>query len=166
MTLLEYCYTGWLCFIASHRQRGHLETAPPFTVSCDERVAPFLHRSHRELNPGLSPGSPLHNRCAMPAPPCHTGMSCLNSTSSHIIELTCYFHTLGLIHLRNPIQHLPHSVELYNNASTVESSKSRLETFHPLSHKHGSLKDQEIQVNQNYHTIPLDCIKSFVRYQS
>ena len=28
---------GWLCF-TSHRQRGHLETAPPFTV---ERVNTF-----------------------------------------------------------------------------------------------------------------------------
>ena len=25
---------GWLCF-TSHRQRGHLETAPPFTVPCE-----------------------------------------------------------------------------------------------------------------------------------
>ena len=27
---------GWLCF-TSHRQRGHLETAPPFTVPCEGR---------------------------------------------------------------------------------------------------------------------------------
>ena len=27
---------GWLCF-KSYRQRGHLETAPPFTVSCKGR---------------------------------------------------------------------------------------------------------------------------------
>ena len=25
---------GWLC-LTSHRQRGHLETAPPFTVPCE-----------------------------------------------------------------------------------------------------------------------------------
>ena len=25
---------GWLCF-TSHRQRGHLKTAPPFTVPCE-----------------------------------------------------------------------------------------------------------------------------------
>ena len=25
---------GWL-FLTSHRQRGHLETAPPFTVPCE-----------------------------------------------------------------------------------------------------------------------------------
>ena len=25
---------GWLC-LASYRQRGHLETAPPFTVPCE-----------------------------------------------------------------------------------------------------------------------------------
>ena len=29
---------GWLCF-TSHRQRGHLETAPPFTVACEGREA-------------------------------------------------------------------------------------------------------------------------------
>ena len=28
---------GWLC-LTSHRQRGHLETAPPFTVPCEGRV--------------------------------------------------------------------------------------------------------------------------------
>ena len=32
---------GWLCF-TSHRQRGHLETAPPFIVPCEEREAWFL----------------------------------------------------------------------------------------------------------------------------
>ena len=26
---------GWLCF-TSHRQRGHLETASPFTVPCKD----------------------------------------------------------------------------------------------------------------------------------
>ena len=25
---------GWLC-LTSHRQRGHLETVPPFTVPCE-----------------------------------------------------------------------------------------------------------------------------------
>ena len=29
---------GWL-FLTSHRQRGHLETAPPFTVPCEGREA-------------------------------------------------------------------------------------------------------------------------------
>ena len=29
---------GWLC-LTSHRQRGHLETAPPFTVPCKGREA-------------------------------------------------------------------------------------------------------------------------------
>ena len=28
---------GWL--VVSHRQRGHLETAPPFTVPCEGREA-------------------------------------------------------------------------------------------------------------------------------
>ena len=31
---------GWLC-ITSHRQRGHLETVPPFTVPCEGSEAPF-----------------------------------------------------------------------------------------------------------------------------
>ena len=29
---------GWLC-LTSHRQRGHLETAPPFTVPYEGREA-------------------------------------------------------------------------------------------------------------------------------
>ena len=29
---------GWLC-LTSHQQRGHLETAPPFTVPCEGREA-------------------------------------------------------------------------------------------------------------------------------
>ena len=29
---------GWLCFM-SHRQLGHLETAPPFTVPCEVHEA-------------------------------------------------------------------------------------------------------------------------------
>ena len=58
---------GWLCF-TSHRQRGHLETTTPFTVSCEGHEALFLHRSHRESNPGPSRGSQLHYRCATPAP--------------------------------------------------------------------------------------------------
>ena len=54
--------------LTHHRQRGHLETAPPFTVPCIGREARFSHRSHRGSNPGPSFGSPLHYRCAMPAP--------------------------------------------------------------------------------------------------
>ena len=46
---LQSCLIGWLC-LASHQQRGHLETAPPFTVPCEERGSWFLHRSHRESN--------------------------------------------------------------------------------------------------------------------
>ena len=30
--------SGWLCLM-SHRQRGHLETAHPFTVPCEGRKA-------------------------------------------------------------------------------------------------------------------------------
>ena len=56
----------WLCF-TSHRQQGHLEMATPFnTVPCKGHESQFLHRSHWELNPGPSRGSPLHYRCATP----------------------------------------------------------------------------------------------------
>ena len=68
-----YCRPTWSCLVGllcltSHRQRGHLETAPPFTVPCEGLEAKFLHRPHRESNPGWLRGSPLHNRCATPAP--------------------------------------------------------------------------------------------------
>ena len=42
---------GRLCFM-SHRQRGHLGMAPPFTVPCEGHKARFSHSYHRELNPG------------------------------------------------------------------------------------------------------------------
>ena len=58
----------WLC-LTSHRQRGHLETAPPFAVPCEGREARVLHSLHRESNTGSLRGSPLHNRCVTPAPP-------------------------------------------------------------------------------------------------
>ena len=36
---LKYVWlVGWLC-LTSHRQRGHLETAPPFTVPCEGHEA-------------------------------------------------------------------------------------------------------------------------------
>ena len=41
---------GRLCF-TSHRQRGHLETAPPFTmftVPCKGREARFLQTKHTQ----------------------------------------------------------------------------------------------------------------------
>ena len=58
---------GWLCF-TSPRQRGHLETAPSFTVPCKGREARFLPQSYRESNPGLSRGHPLHCCYATQAP--------------------------------------------------------------------------------------------------
>ena len=75
--LLSELLVGWLCF-TSHRQRSHLETAPPFTVPCKGREAQFLHRPHRELNPESLRGSPSHNRCATSAPPvncCRSGVA-------------------------------------------------------------------------------------------
>ena len=58
---------SWLC-LTSHRQLGHLETAPPFTVPCEGSEARLIHRSDRDLNPGPSHGSPLRYRCATQAP--------------------------------------------------------------------------------------------------
>ena len=40
---------GWFCLM-SHRQRGNLETAAPFTIPCERREARFLHGSHQESN--------------------------------------------------------------------------------------------------------------------
>ena len=37
-SLYDRLLVGWLC-LTSHRQRGHLETAPPFTVPCEGREA-------------------------------------------------------------------------------------------------------------------------------
>ena len=51
----------------SHGQRS-LETATQFTVPCEGLEARFLHRTHRESNPGPSRDKPLHNRCTTPAP--------------------------------------------------------------------------------------------------
>ena len=67
---LDYsCYllVGWLC-LTSHRQRGYLEMAPPFSVPYEGGEAWFLHRPYRESNPRLLRGSPLHNCCATPRP--------------------------------------------------------------------------------------------------
>ena len=51
-----------------HMVGGLVVTAPPFTVPCKGCEARFVHPSNWEKNPKLSRGSPLHNRCAMPAP--------------------------------------------------------------------------------------------------
>ena len=34
VTIHRCIFFGWLCLM-SHRQRGHLQTAPPFTVPCE-----------------------------------------------------------------------------------------------------------------------------------
>ena len=34
--LYDVLLVGWLC-LTSHRQRGHLETAPPLTFPCEGR---------------------------------------------------------------------------------------------------------------------------------
>ena len=48
--MYKHIYVGWLCF-TSHRQRGHLEMAPPFTVPCEGREARFLHRPPTGIEP-------------------------------------------------------------------------------------------------------------------
>ena len=58
---IDMVLVGWLC-LTSHRQRGHLETAPSFTVPCEGREARYIHRSDRDLNPGPSHSSPLRYR--------------------------------------------------------------------------------------------------------
>ena len=65
------------------QQRGHLETAPPFTVPCEGREARFLHRSQRESNPGPSRGSLLRYRC--------TTQATLFETKS-VLHYTIYLH--------------------------------------------------------------------------
>ena len=49
---------GWLVVFTSHRQRGHLETAPNL-LSLAKDVKLGFYTSHRESNPGPSRGSPL-----------------------------------------------------------------------------------------------------------
>ena len=41
---------GWLCF-TSYRERGHLETAPPFTVPCKGCEAWFFTPFLPEIEP-------------------------------------------------------------------------------------------------------------------
>ena len=71
-SIREGWLVGCLCF-TSHRQQGHIETEPLFTVPCEGSEVLFLHRSHRESNPGSSRGNPLHYCSAMPAPPIREG---------------------------------------------------------------------------------------------
>ena len=80
---------GWLCF-TSHRQRVHLEMAPPYTVPCERREARSLQRSHRELNPGPSHGSALHYLCTTPAP-----LKTVNSSSQHVVMQAVFFQYVG-----------------------------------------------------------------------
>ena len=40
--LTRFGFVDWLC-LTSHRERGHLEKAPPFTVPCEGHEARFLH---------------------------------------------------------------------------------------------------------------------------
>ena len=51
----------------SHRQHGHLETVPPFTVPCEGHEARLIHRTHRESNPGPSQHENKMFKCDKPA---------------------------------------------------------------------------------------------------
>ena len=53
---MQFDVCGWLCF-TSHLQRGHLETAPPFTAPCEGREARFSPTGNRPR------GHQLHERC-------------------------------------------------------------------------------------------------------
>ena len=53
----------WLCF-TSHRQRGHLETVPPFTVHCEGREARFYTVPTGNRTPGRRVA--VHNTTAAP----------------------------------------------------------------------------------------------------
>ena len=66
---------GWLRF-TSHRQRGHLETAPPFTVPCAGHETRFLNRSHQESNPGPSRGREIEITAGGHHVICCYGQSC------------------------------------------------------------------------------------------
>ena len=120
---------GWLC-LTSHRQRGRLETAPPFTVPCEGREARLIHRSDRELNPGPSHGSPLRYRCATQAPREFEKQYCSDNTTKrthhheftggklsrvtqNAAELSAVFHQHG-----NPFQSTDED-ELYNPLTKV-----------------------------------------------
>ena len=91
------CLVGWLC-CTSHRQRGHLKTASPFTVPCEGRGAWFIHCSHRESNRGLSRGSPSPYRCATPAPLLikDQPLNVLSSVADHQAEIELYQPMYGL----------------------------------------------------------------------
>ena len=66
---------SWLVvFYVPSRARSFMD-GTPFTVPCEGREAGFLHRSHRESNPGPSRGSLLKYRCATPTSP---GQAALN----------------------------------------------------------------------------------------
>ena len=47
----KHIKVGWLC-LPSHRQRGHLETAPPFTVPCKGRKGRFYAVPTGNRTPG------------------------------------------------------------------------------------------------------------------
>ena len=88
---------GWLCF-KSHRRRGQLETAPPFTVPCEGREPRFLNRSHWESNSGLSRGSPLHYRSAQ-------FWKMQQHFVSYILDMNVQSY-ISYLHMLNPYRHL------------------------------------------------------------
>ena len=72
-----------------HRQRGHLETAPPFTALCEGREGRFLHRSHR--TPGRRVAFYYTTAALITAPPRHFTIFSLIIAHLMIFFLTFYF---------------------------------------------------------------------------
>ena len=59
---------GWLVVFNAPSTVRSFRDGTPFTVPCEGREARFLNRTHQGTNPVPSRDSPLHTRCATPAP--------------------------------------------------------------------------------------------------
>ena len=88
------------CVFTSHRQRGHLETAPPFTVPCEGLEARSLHHSHRESNPRPSRGSPLHWNITLKCTTTHSnvlGQTWLGNPYPTFHTVNAQLHDAGMV---------------------------------------------------------------------
>ena len=108
---------GWLCF-TSNRQRGHLETAPPFTVPCEGLDARFLHRSKRESNPKLWSGVTGYKTLWRSGTASGTTVTKSDIFKNVVSQYTCAYHIWkgivqllfsyfkSVIHYKYPLVHL------------------------------------------------------------
>ena len=71
------CNVAWL-FLTSHRQRGHLKTAHPFTVPCEGREARLLHL------PGIEPRVVVWQSITKPLRHASSSLQCINPANSVI----------------------------------------------------------------------------------